>query len=107
MLGRRMTMTKRMAETRTAWNDTPGSDTSMKTRRGLRVALIVTAFCWISVQASAQTFNSGSTGADGELIINTPGVTNFTMLPIGGGNIYNFKKIQIAAGSTLKLSGAV
>jgi len=55
----------------------------------------------------AQTFPSGSTGVDGDLIVNTPGVTVFGAAPAGGGSIYNFKTIQIAAGSTLKLSGAV
>jgi hypothetical protein len=54
----------------------------------------------------AQSFSSGSTGADGDLIINTPGVTTFTKQPVGGGSVYNFKTIQIAAGSTLQLSGA-
>jgi hypothetical protein len=55
----------------------------------------------------AQSFPSGSTGADGNLIISTPGVTTFTATPVGGGNVYNFNTIQIAAGSTLRLSGAV
>ena len=56
---------------------------------------------------TGQTFSSGSTGADGDLIVSTPGVTPFTAKPVGGGTIYNFKTIQIAAGSTLQLSGAV
>jgi hypothetical protein len=55
----------------------------------------------------AQSFSSGSTGADGSLSITAPGVTTFTATPVGGGNVYNFTTIQIAAGSTLKLSGAV
>jgi hypothetical protein len=53
----------------------------------------------------AQSFPSGSTGADGNLIANT-GVTTFTATPAGGGSVYNFNTIQIAPGSTLKLSGA-
>jgi hypothetical protein len=53
-----------------------------------------------------QTFSSGSTGADGPLNITAPGVTAFTQTPVGGGNIYNFTTINIAAGSTLRLSGA-
>jgi hypothetical protein len=52
-----------------------------------------------------QSFPSGSTGADGNLIANT-GVTTFTAAPVGGGSVYNFNTIQIAPGSTLKLSGA-
>ncbi len=55
----------------------------------------------------AQAFPSGSTGVDGDLIVNTPGVTVYSAVPSGGGSVYNFKTIQIAAGSTLKLSGAV
>ena len=41
------------------------------------------------------------------MIVNTAGVTTFTATPVGGGNIYNFKTIQIAAGATLRLSGQV
>jgi hypothetical protein len=53
----------------------------------------------------AQSFSSGSTGADGDLIINTPGVTVLTLTPQGGGNVFNFKSIQVSAGSTVSLSG--
>jgi hypothetical protein len=63
------------------------------------------AFC-LAAMLHAQSFPSGSTGADGDLIVNT-GVTTFTATPAGGGSVYNFKTIQIAPGSTLKLSGAV
>ena len=34
-------------------------------------------------------------------------MTTFTAQPVGGGSIYNFTTINIAAGSTLKLSGSV
>jgi len=55
----------------------------------------------------AQNFSSGSTGADGDLIVNAQGVvTPFTAAPVGGGTVYNFNTIQIASGSTLKISGA-
>ena len=60
-----------------------------------------------AISAFGQAFNSGSTGADGDLIISTPGVTTFSQTPVGGGTIFNFKSIQIAAGSTLKLSGQI
>jgi hypothetical protein len=56
---------------------------------------------------NAQTFPSGSTGADGALNITAAGVTTFTAKPVGGGNVYNFTTINIAVGSTLKLSGSV
>jgi hypothetical protein len=72
----------------------------------LRTSAFLTIFCLTAV-LHAQPFPSGSTGADGDLIVNTPGVTVFNAQPVGGGNIYNFKTIQIAAGSTLRLSGAV
>jgi hypothetical protein len=55
----------------------------------------------------AQSFPSGSTGADGALNITTAGVTIFTTPPVGGGSVYNFTTINIASGSTLKLSGSV
>ena len=63
----------------------------------------------LSVAATlhGQAFPSGSTGADGDLNITTAGVTNFTALPVGGGNIYNFKTITIAGGATLRLSGGL
>ena len=55
----------------------------------------------------AQSFPSGSTGADGALNITAADVTSFSTPPVGGGSVYNFTTINIAAGSTLKLSGAV
>jgi hypothetical protein len=63
-------------------------------------------FC-IAATLHAQSFSSGSTGADGDLIVNASGVTTFTATPVGGGNIYNFKTIQIGSGATLRLSGQV
>ena len=59
----------------------------------------------MALTAWGQTFTSGSTGADGDLIIATPGATVFNQLPQGGGTVFNFRSIQIAEGSTLKLSG--
>ena len=60
----------------------------------LGVLLIVSA----APTLTGQSFSSGSTGADGDLLVNTPGVTTFTKQPVGGGSVYNFKTIQIAAG---------
>lgn len=70
----------------------------------LRLALLAIP---VAAALQGQTFSSGSTGADGDLIISAPGVTVFTTAPSGGGSIYNFKTIQIASGSTLRLSGSV
>jgi hypothetical protein len=61
--------------------------------------------CWSA--ARAQSFSSGSTGADGALTITAPGVTVFdpTKYAPRSANIYNFTTITIADGATLKLSG--
>src|SRR5580704_11508708 len=80
-------------------------NSKVRLARSLRFAVLFMP-CIVAT-LSGQSFPSGSTGADGNLIINTPGVTTFTATPVGGGSVYNFNTIQIAAGSTLKLSGAV
>lgn len=67
----------------------------------------------ISLSAlKGQPFNSGSTGADGDLILNTPGTVIFdpTKLtpPIEAGRtVYHFKKITIGAGVTVRLLSRV
>src|SRR6266581_6063927 len=73
--------------------------------------LAVFSLCFVK-SASGQTFSSGSTGADGPLNITAAGVTYFDPKIMGnptlhadGNLIYNFTTINIAAGSTLKLSG--
>jgi len=62
----------------------------------------------------AQTFNCGSTGADGALNVTTPGTYDFypgnTQLfpsPVDpeGDNIYHFTTITIASGVTLRMTG--
>jgi hypothetical protein len=84
-------------------------DGGLPTRRRLTTcptrffAAVLLVFCAVAMHA--QSFPSGSTGTDGNLIVNTPGVTVYTTPPVGGGSVYNFNTIQIAAGSTLKLSG--
>ena len=63
--------------------------------------------------AGAQTFNSGSTGADGALTFNTPGTYIFDPktysppLNPAGDNIFNFTTITVAAGVTIQLKGDV
>ena len=60
--------------------------------------------------ARAQSFNSGSTGADGALALTTPGTVVFDPrtfnppLNPAGDRVYQFTSIYIAAGVTLKLS---
>ncbi len=66
----------------------------------------VLTFC-ASATLTGQSFPSGSTGADGALNITAPGVTTFKTKPMGGGNVYNFTTINVAQGSTLRLSGSV
>ncbi|HUB81529.1 MAG TPA: hypothetical protein VMB03_22170 [Bryobacteraceae bacterium] len=72
-----------------------------------RLSTLALLACCLTASAYAQSFPSGSTGADGNLNITAPGVTVFTQTPAGGGTVYNFGTINIAQGSTLKLSGAV
>ncbi len=61
--------------------------------------------------ALAQTFSSGSTGADGALNLTTPGIIVFDPkkfnppLDPDGDNIYHFTTINIAAGVTVQLRG--
>jgi len=72
----------------------------------MHARLVVVTLC-VAGMLQAQSFPSGSTGADGALNITAPGVTTFTATPVGGGSIYNFTTINVATGSTLRLSGAV
>src|SRR6266571_2231823 len=72
---------------------------------------LMVAFAFIP--ASAQNFNSGSTGSDGALTYNTPGTYVFDpktftppLNPTGDG-IFNFTTITIAAGVTVRLAGDV
>jgi len=56
----------------------------------------------------AQTFNSGSTGADGALNLTTPETIEFDPVTLGldtdGDNIYHFTTITITAGVTVRLT---
>ena len=60
------------------------------------------------VGAQVQQFSSGSTGADGPLNINAPGVTYLDpkamKIDPAGDNIFNFTTITVAVGSILKIS---
>src|SRR5689334_25049352 len=72
--------------------------------------LALAALIFISWRATAQpqTFNSGSTGADGALNITAPGVTYLDpkamKINSAGDNIFNFTSITVASGSILKIS---
>jgi len=72
-------------------------------------SLLLLALLTLSSAATlaGQSVSSGSTGADLALNITSPGVTTSIPSPKGGGSVYNFTSINIAMGSTLKLSGAV
>jgi len=80
-----------------------------------RRAFAAAVFAGLSITAAwCQTFNSGSTGADGDLIFPNaqPGQTIIfdpttlnTPLPANHGSIYNFGVITIPKGVTVKLSG--
>lgn len=75
--------------------------------RLLAVALALSGGAW------GQTFDSGSNGSDGALNLTTPGTIRFdpkTFVPPldpDGDNVYHFTTINIGAGVTVKLSGAV
>src|SRR5437870_5455753 len=59
----------------------------------------------------AQTFSSGSTGADGPLNLTTPGTVLFDPVALGlhpvVENVFNFTTINIGAGVTVKLTSKV
>jgi hypothetical protein len=62
------------------------------------------------IAAQAQSFNSGSTGADGALELNTPGTIIFDPqsfnppLNPSGDNVYHFTTIHVGSGVIVKLS---
>src|SRR5712692_2344983 len=57
--------------------------------------------------AHSQTFNSGSTGADGALNLTTPGTVVFDPAALNidtsGDNVFNFTTINIGPGVTVQL----
>jgi hypothetical protein len=63
-----------------------------------------------ALPAFPQAFSSGSTGSDGALNFNTPGVVVFDPVALGldpaGDNIFNFTTINIAAGVTVQLTAS-
>lgn len=77
---------------------------NMLSRKMLSVLPLLLCGIGIEAMLSAQSFTSGSTGADGALNITAPN-TVFTQTPVGGGAVFNFTTINIAAGSTLQISG--
>ncbi len=67
----------------------------------------------IAQPAPAQVFDSGSTGADGALVLDTPGTVVFdpqAFVPIldgDGDGVYHFTTVNVAAGVTVKLTADV
>src|SRR5882762_8366876 len=83
-------------------------------RRGSVAAasLIVSTLCFVSADlAQGQTFNSGSTGADGALNLTTPGTILFDPNALGlhpaVPNVFNFTTINIAPGVTVQLTNEI
>lgn len=74
--------------------------------------LLILFLCAV-LPVTAQTFNSGSTGADGALNLTTPGTVVFDPktfsppLDPDGDGIYHFTTITIAAGVTVRLRGDI
>lgn len=78
--------------------------------RVVGLPLVVLLICFVRAGYS-QTFNSGSTGADGALSYTTPGTYYFDPNSLGLNpaiqNVFNFTTINIASGVTVKLSSKV
>ncbi len=53
------------------------------------------------------TFDSGSSGSDGALILETPGMVDFFAMFPDADNIYHFTAITVAAGVTVDMSGVL
>jgi hypothetical protein len=72
---------------------------------------ILGAFYGVQHLEGQQTFNSGSTGADGPLTFTTPGTYTFDPKALNidpeGDNVFNFTTITIGSGVTLKLTSKV
>ena len=68
-----------------------------------RLAILLAASGVISVlglgSADAQTFNSGSTGADGAL-----NVTGTTILTVPASGVFNFTTVSVPGATTLKFT---
>src|SRR5438128_975574 len=80
-------------------------------RAGLLLVAVIT-FLILGASAQAQTFNSGSDGSDGSLILTTAGTYTFDpndttifgrVLDADGDGVYNFTTITIGSGVTLKM----
>src|SRR5712671_1380407 len=78
------------------------------------VALLIASTSFeVPLLAQAQTFSSGSTGADGALTYNTAGTYYFDPKAFNpplnptGDNVFNFTTITIGTGVTLKLSSKI
>jgi len=70
--------------------------------RGLKVCSVFVSAAWIvfgACAATAQTFNSGSTGADGAFA-----PTTSVQLPIPADGVFNFTTINIPAGVTVSFA---
>lgn len=82
----------------------------MRTSR-TRAALITAALALLAPVLQAQSFDSGSTGADGALSLTTPGTVVFDPksfnppLDPDGNNVYHFTSITIGPGVTVRLRG--
>ncbi len=81
--------------------------------RYLRWISVLVPAALLVLDASGQTFNSGSTGTDGALTYATPGTYMFDpkafnpALDPDGDGVFNFTTISIATGVTVKFSGDV
>ncbi|NKB23241.1 MAG: hypothetical protein GKR87_02395 [Kiritimatiellae bacterium] len=64
-------------------------------------------------EVTAQTFNSGSDGTDGALIISTPGTSVFDpssftpLLDPDGDGVYHFTTVMVSTGVTVRFDSAI
>jgi hypothetical protein len=83
----------------------------MKRSRFLALVAALALLPALSGALSAQSFDSGSTGADGALTLTTPGTIDFDPasftppLDPDGDNVYHFTSVTIGPGVTVRLRG--
>src|SRR4051794_9071413 len=73
--------------------------------------ILLMAYTWCGARLEAQSFSSGSTGADGALTFTTPGTYNFDPKALNidpeHDNIFNFTTITIGPGVILKFTSKI
>src|ERR1035438_919403 len=71
----------------------------MQSHRLFRVSFIAVSLV-VTLPSWAQTFSSGSTGADGALNVTSDTVT----VPLPASGVFNYTTVNVAAGATLQFT---